>query len=62
MSVEDPCIITCAVSGAVASREQCPPTPYTPTPLESLVTGTVIAMKVEEGGVVQEGDVIAVVE
>jgi uncharacterized protein (DUF849 family) len=30
MSVEDPCIITCAVSGAVANKEQCPAIPYTP--------------------------------
>lgn len=30
MSVEDPVIITCAISGAVASREQCPAIPYTP--------------------------------
>src|SRR2546427_2960525 len=30
MSVEDLCIITCAVSGAVASKEQCPGIPYTP--------------------------------
>jgi 3-keto-5-aminohexanoate cleavage enzyme len=27
---EDPCIITCAISGAVAGREQCPAIPYTP--------------------------------
>jgi 3-keto-5-aminohexanoate cleavage enzyme len=27
---EDPCIITCSISGAVASREQCPAIPYTP--------------------------------
>ena len=31
-------------------------------PVESPVAGTVSAVKVEEGGVVQEGDVIAVVE
>jgi acetyl-CoA carboxylase biotin carboxyl carrier protein len=31
-------------------------------PVESPVTGTVVALKVHEGGVVQEGDVIAVVE
>ena len=30
MSVEDPCIITCAVSGAVANKEQCPAIPYGP--------------------------------
>lgn len=31
-------------------------------PVESPVSGTVTAVNVEEGGVVQEGDVIAVVE
>src|SRR5881227_993342 len=30
MSLEDPVVITCAVSGALASREQCPAIPYTP--------------------------------
>jgi 3-keto-5-aminohexanoate cleavage enzyme len=27
---EDPCIVTCSISGAVASRDQCPAIPYTP--------------------------------
>ena len=27
---EDPCIVTCSISGAVANREQCPAIPYTP--------------------------------
>jgi uncharacterized protein (DUF849 family) len=27
---EDSCIVTCSISGAVASREQCPAIPYTP--------------------------------
>jgi 3-keto-5-aminohexanoate cleavage enzyme len=27
---EDACIVTCSISGAVASREQCPAIPYTP--------------------------------
>jgi 3-keto-5-aminohexanoate cleavage enzyme len=27
---EDPCIITCSISGAVANREQCSAIPYTP--------------------------------
>src|SRR5829696_2912762 len=27
---EEPCIITCSISGAVADREQCPAIPYTP--------------------------------
>ena len=30
MSVEDPVIITCSISGAVANRDQCPAIPYTP--------------------------------
>ncbi len=31
MSVEDPVVITCAISGVLANREQCPAIPYTPT-------------------------------
>ena len=30
MSVEDPVVITCSISGAIANREQCPAIPYTP--------------------------------
>jgi 3-keto-5-aminohexanoate cleavage enzyme len=30
MSLEDPAIITCSISGAIANREQCPAIPYTP--------------------------------
>lgn len=30
MSVEDPVVITCAISGMLANREQCPAIPYTP--------------------------------
>ncbi len=30
MSLADPVILTCAISGAVANREQCPAIPYTP--------------------------------
>ncbi len=30
MSVEDPAVITCAISGAIANRDQCPAIPYTP--------------------------------
>jgi len=30
LSLEDPVIITCSISGAVANREQCPAIPYTP--------------------------------
>jgi 3-keto-5-aminohexanoate cleavage enzyme len=30
MSVEDPAVICCSISGAIANREQCPAIPYTP--------------------------------
>ena len=30
MSLEDPVVITCAISGTLANREQCPAIPYTP--------------------------------
>ena len=30
MSLEDPVVICCSISGAVANREQCPAIPYTP--------------------------------
>jgi 3-keto-5-aminohexanoate cleavage enzyme len=30
MSLEDPVVITCAISGALADRDQCPAIPYTP--------------------------------
>src|SRR6478735_9157366 len=30
MSLDDPVIITCAISGAIAGRDQCPAIPYTP--------------------------------
>ncbi len=30
MSIEDPVVITCAISGVLANREQCPAIPYTP--------------------------------
>jgi len=30
MSLEDRAVITCAISGAIANREQCPAIPYTP--------------------------------
>src|SRR4051794_28464551 len=30
MSLDDPVIITCSISGAVANRDQCPAIPYTP--------------------------------
>ena len=30
MGVDDPAIITCAISGVIANRDQCPAIPYTP--------------------------------
>jgi 3-keto-5-aminohexanoate cleavage enzyme len=30
MSLDDPVLITCSISGAIANREQCPAIPYTP--------------------------------
>ncbi len=30
MSLEDPVVITCSISGSLADREQCPAIPYTP--------------------------------
>jgi 3-keto-5-aminohexanoate cleavage enzyme len=30
VSLNDACIVTCAVSGAVADKQQCPGIPYTP--------------------------------
>jgi uncharacterized protein (DUF849 family) len=30
LSLDDPVVITCAISGAIANREQCPAIPYTP--------------------------------
>jgi len=30
MSLEDPVVITCSISGVIANREQCPTIPYTP--------------------------------
>ena len=30
MGLEDPVVITCAISGAIADRQQCPAIPYTP--------------------------------
>src|SRR3954468_22604665 len=30
MSLDDPVVITCSISGAVANRDQCPAIPYTP--------------------------------
>src|SRR3954468_6667407 len=45
MSVEDPVVITCSISGSLANRDQCPAIPYTPE--EYAVEARRI---VEEGG------------
>jgi uncharacterized protein (DUF849 family) len=46
VSLDDPVVITCAISGAIANRDQCPAIPYTPE--EYAVEARRI---VEEGGV-----------
>ncbi|MBV9942793.1 MAG: 3-keto-5-aminohexanoate cleavage protein [Solirubrobacterales bacterium] len=46
MSLDDPVVITCAISGAIASREQCPAIPYTPDEYAAEARRIV-----EEGGV-----------
>jgi 3-keto-5-aminohexanoate cleavage enzyme len=46
MSLEDPVVITCAISGAIANREQCPAIPYTPEEYASEARRIV-----DEGGV-----------
>ena len=46
MSLEDPVVITCAISGALADRDQCPAIPYTPEEY-----ATEARRVVDEGGV-----------
>ncbi|HWW90073.1 MAG TPA: 3-keto-5-aminohexanoate cleavage protein [Solirubrobacteraceae bacterium] len=46
MSLDDPVVITCSISGAIANREQCPAIPYTPQEY-----GQEARRIVEEGGV-----------
>ncbi len=46
MSVDDPVIITCSISGSIANREQCPAIPYTPEEY-----GAEARRIVDEGGV-----------
>jgi uncharacterized protein (DUF849 family) len=46
MALEDPVVITCAISGALASRDQCPAIPYTPAEYAAEARRIV-----EEGGV-----------
>jgi len=46
MSLEDPVVITCSISGAIANRDQCPAIPYTPAEY-----GAEARRIVDEGGV-----------
>ncbi len=46
MSLQDPVVITCAISGAIANRDQCPAIPYTPAEYAAEARRIV-----EEGGV-----------
>ena len=46
MSVSDPAVITCSISGAIANRDQCPAIPYTPAEYASEARRIV-----DEGGV-----------
>jgi uncharacterized protein (DUF849 family) len=46
LSLEDPVVITCAISGAIANRDQCPAIPYTPEEY-----GAEARRIVDEGGV-----------
>jgi uncharacterized protein (DUF849 family) len=46
MSLEDPAVITCAISGSIADRAQCPAIPYTPAEYASEARRIV-----DEGGV-----------
>src|SRR5204863_9028702 len=46
MSLDDPAVITCAISGAIANRDQCPAIPYAPEEYAAEARRIV-----EEGGV-----------
>jgi uncharacterized protein (DUF849 family) len=46
MSLDDPVVITCSISGAIANRDQCPAIPYTPAEY-----GAEARRIVDEGGV-----------
>jgi uncharacterized protein (DUF849 family) len=46
MALDDPVILTCAISGALANRDQCPAIPYTPEEY-----GAEARRIVDEGGV-----------
>jgi 3-keto-5-aminohexanoate cleavage enzyme len=45
VSLDDPVVITCSISGAIANREQCPAIPYTPAEY-----GSEARRIVDEGG------------
>src|ERR1700733_2544202 len=45
MSLEDPVVITCSISGSIANRDQCPAIPYTPEEY-----GAEARRSVDEGG------------
>jgi 3-keto-5-aminohexanoate cleavage enzyme len=46
MSLQDPVVITCSISGSIANRDQCPAIPYTPEEY-----GAEARRIVDEGGV-----------
>ena len=46
MSLDDPVVITCSISGSLANRDQCPAIPYTPEEY-----GAEARRAVEEGAV-----------
>jgi len=46
MSLDDPAVITCSISGSIANRDQCPAIPYTPEEY-----GAEARRIVDEGGV-----------
>jgi uncharacterized protein (DUF849 family) len=46
MSLDDPVVVTCSISGSIANRDQCPAIPYTPEEY-----GAEARRVVDEGGV-----------
>ena len=42
MSLDDPVIITCSISGAIANRDQCPAIPYTPAEYAAYIKAEVV--------------------
>jgi len=58
MSLDDPVIITCAISGALAGRERCPAIPYTPARYAAeaaLALGGSIRVGLEDNRYLPEG-------